>query len=140
MGRADSNGDSKLSKEELVAWLKRAEDRSYREEADDLFKKDDADGDGFISFVEFWEITEGEAPSEELNDAQAGVRLRFDDADLNQDGMLDPDEFVPFVHPFRHEHMIGHLVEDQLVLYDRDQDGFISLDEYIGKEGMPSRY
>ena len=136
VSRADSNGDSKLDKEELIAWLKVSEDRSYRDEANALFKKEDTNGDGYLTFAEFWENSEEETlpEPEEMNEAQDGVKIRFDDADMNEDGKLDFDEFVPFVHPFRHEHMIGHLVEDQLVLYDKDQDGYISLDEYISKE------
>ncbi len=134
MSRADSNRDSKLDKQELVVWLKRSEDRSYKEEADSLFEKEDTDGDGLLSFAEFWETSEGETlpAEEEMNEAQAGVKIRFDDADANGDGKLNAEEFSPFVHPFRHEHMVGHLVEDQLVLYDRNQDGLISLEEYIG--------
>lgn len=73
---------------------------------------------------------------EELDDAQAGLAKRFQDADSNKDGRLDRKEFVPFIHPFRHEQMIGHLVEDQLVLYDQNQDGMISLEEYT-REGSP---
>ena len=135
VGRADVNNDGKLSKEELVAWLKRSEDQTYKSEAEQLFKKEDANGDGYLTFTEYWENSEEETlpVPEEYNEAQDSVKIRFDDADMNEDGKLDKEEFVPFVHPFRHEHMIGHLVEDQLVLYDGDQDGFISLEEYISK-------
>lgn len=118
-----------------MAWLKRSEDKSYRIEADELFKKEDTNADGYLTFTEFWESSEEETlPSpDELNEAQDSVRIRFNDADMNGDGQLDKEEFGPFVHPFRHEHMIGHLVEDQLVLYDANQDGSISLEEYISK-------
>lgn len=75
-----------------------------------------------------------DSDGEELNDAQQSVAVRFQAADRNNDGKLDRSEFVPFIHPFRHEHMVGHLVEDQLVLYDRDQDGTLSLDEFTSKE------
>lgn len=64
---------------------------------------------------------------EELPDPQV---TRFRNADTNGDGHLDKTEFVPFVHPFRHEHMLEHLVEDQLSQYDHNHDGMISLEEY----------
>ena len=71
---------------------------------------------------------------EELNDAQEGVGSRFIEADTNKDGHLDKEEFAPFVHPFRYKDMVGHLVEDQLALYDKDRDGMISLEEFMSKE------
>lgn len=71
----------------------------------------------------------------ELNDAQDSVGARFQSADTDLDGRLDLSEFLPFIHPFRHEHMLGHLVEDQLMLYDGDQDGKISFDEFTSKPG-----
>lgn len=70
---------------------------------------------------------------ENFNDAQVGVGIRFKDSDSNQDGRLDKEEFLPFIHPFRHDHMLGHLVEDQLMLYDGDRDGRISMAEYLCK-------
>ena len=70
-----------------------------------------------------------------MNDAQEGVGYRFRDADTDEDGRLDKKEFLPFIHPFRHEHMFGHLVEDQLMLYDGDRDGMLSFDEFASMEG-----
>lgn len=64
---------------------------------------------------------------------QEGVGSRFIGADSDLDGRLDKAEFSPFVHPFRHEHMMGHLVEDQLVLYDMNQDEKISLEEFTSE-------
>ena len=64
---------------------------------------------------------------------KSSLGRRFLDADANKDGKLDQAEFVPFIHPFRHEKMLAHLVEDQLVDYDLNQDGQISMEEYIRK-------
>ena len=69
-----------------------------------------------------------------LDDTQLSMKLRFQKADINGDNQLDMAEFAPFIHPFRHDHMVDHLVEDQLVLYDHDQDGTISLEEYIRED------
>lgn len=60
LSRIDGDGDGKLVKEELVAWLKRMEDHSYRSEAEDLFVKEDTDNDGYITFEEFWKNSQDE--------------------------------------------------------------------------------
>lgn len=46
------------------------------------------------------------------------------------------DEFGSFVHPQRAEHMIEHVVMDQLKAYDKDGNGEISRKEYLSKS-MP---
>jgi len=66
-----------------------------------------------------------------LKEAYENLAARFRDADTDKDGRLNKTEFTPFVHPFRHEHMIGHLVEDQLAQYDADKDGRLSVEEYM---------
>ena len=53
--------------------------------------------------------------------------------DAIHDGRLDLDEFIPFVHSFRHDHMIVHLINDQLTMYDYNKDGSISLDEFLSE-------
>ncbi len=58
---------------------------------------------------------------------------KFQSADVNKDGSLDLSEFVPFVNPFRYEHMIQHLIDDQLVMYDTNKDRVVSLDEFVGE-------
>lgn len=77
---------------------------------------------------------------EDFDDAQISAGIRFQGADANKDGRLDKEEFVPFIHPFRHDHMVGHLVEDQLVLYDEDQDGHISFNEYLSEDCIKYTY
>ena len=60
VGRIDESGDGKLSKEEIVSWLEKVEDHTYKAEADDLFVKEDTDQDGFITFEEYWRNSEDE--------------------------------------------------------------------------------
>ena len=56
----DVNEDGKLNKEEILAWIKKVDDQTYKTEAEQLFKKEDTDGDGFITFQEYWADSEGE--------------------------------------------------------------------------------
>ena len=58
MGRVDLNKDGKLDEKEIVTWLEKVEDRNYASEANAVFIKEDINGDGFITFEEYWKNTE----------------------------------------------------------------------------------
>ena len=68
-----------------------------------------------------------------MNEHQRALKAKFSSADKNGDGNLDQQEFVAFVNPHHHEHMVDHLIQDQLHAYDKDQDGFISRREFMSK-------
>ena len=57
---------------------------------------------------------------------------RFSLADLDKDEQLNQEEFAAFANPSHHEHMMNHLIQEQLNMYDKDKDGYIGFDEYIG--------
>ena len=57
---------------------------------------------------------------------------RFSLADLDNNGRLNQEEFAAFANPSHHEHMMDHLIQEQLKLYDKDEDGYIGFDEYMG--------
>ncbi len=59
-------------------------------------------------------------------------RRRWDLADEDKDGKLTKTEFSNFLHPEEAEHMRDIVVQETLEDIDRDGDGKISLDEYIG--------
>lgn len=56
-------------------------------------------------------------------------------ADTNKDGKLSKDEFAAMIHPHQFEHMKHFVLEDAMKQLDTDNDGYVSMDEYIGKEG-----
>ncbi len=64
---------------------------------------------------------------------QLSVKAKFDSADVDKDGSLDKEEFGLYVHPHRHDNMIEHLIKDQLMMYDKNEDGMISRKEYLSK-------
>lgn len=57
---------------------------------------------------------------------------RFKLADVNYDGSMSLDEFVNFLHPEDAPHMKDVVVKETLDDLDKDKDGYISEDEYIG--------
>ena len=58
---------------------------------------------------------------------------RYKRADKDIDGKLNREEFTAFLHPENDEDMKGIVVEETLEDIDKDKDGFISLDEYVGR-------
>lgn len=75
-----------------------------------------------------------------MDEHQRALKAKFTSADANSDGSLDSVEFGAFVHPQRHEHMVQHLVQDQLSTYDKDNDGIITRKEYMGRWGINVKY
>lgn len=70
---------------------------------------------------------------DEMEPVHKAIRKKFDIADADKDGRLSKAEFGVFVHPDRHVEMLEHLVQDQLLRYDKDKDGRISSEEYMSK-------
>ena len=66
---------------------------------------------------------------------EEGIRKRFEITDKDKDGRLSETEFSMFVHPDRHEAMLGHLVQEQLNRLDSDGDRRVSFDEYMSEYG-----
>jgi len=54
-------------------------------------------------------------------------------ADRNGDSKLDVAEYAAFLHPQNYEYMHDHEVDNALVDYDKNKDGFVSFAEYLGE-------
>ncbi|KTF79779.1 hypothetical protein cypCar_00032769 [Cyprinus carpio] len=57
---------------------------------------------------------------------------RFTMADGNGDHIADKEEFTAFLHPEEYEHMKDIVVLETMEDIDKNGDGFIDLEEYIG--------
>lgn len=58
---------------------------------------------------------------------------RWQLADQDDDEALTIEEFTDFLHPEEAEHMQSIVVTETMEDIDKDKDGKISLEEYIGK-------
>ena len=54
-------------------------------------------------------------------------------ADSNQDNMLTKDEYSAYLHPSEYRRMHEVAADELLKGVDKDKDGYLSLEEYIGK-------
>ena len=59
-------------------------------------------------------------------------RRRWDMADEDKDGSLTMYEFKHFLHPEDADHMRDIVIQETIEDIDKDGDGRLSIDEYIG--------
>lgn len=57
---------------------------------------------------------------------------RFQAADLDKDGILSSAEYGAFLHPSNYEYMHDYEINLTLSQIDRNGDGFVTFDEYLG--------
>ena len=54
-------------------------------------------------------------------------------ADENQDGFLNREEFAAFLHPEESPRMRPVIIDETMEDMDKDRDGFVTVQEYIGE-------
>ena len=59
-------------------------------------------------------------------------KRRFEAADLNKDESLDEEEFRAFFLPYNYPHMFPLEMERAMKDLDKDSDGFVSMEEFVG--------
>ena len=60
-------------------------------------------------------------------------KLRWEKSDINKDNKITKEEYTAFLHPEEYDHMKDVVVDETLQDIDKDGDGSVSLDEYLGK-------
>uniref|UniRef100_A0A8C4QKC7 Reticulocalbin-3 n=1 Tax=Eptatretus burgeri TaxID=7764 RepID=A0A8C4QKC7_EPTBU len=135
--KVDSDGDGYVTVEELRAWIQHTQRRWVYEYADKHWK--DSDNSGKMSWEEYRNATFGSlafdsSPTSGYDYKRMVGRdeRRFKGADQNGDGELEKEEFVAFTHPEEFEHMKDLILTETMEDIDKNQDGFISVDEYLG--------
>jgi len=60
-------------------------------------------------------------------------KSKFYLADRNADSKLDVIEYAAFLHPQNYDYMHDHEIDNALVDYDKNRDGYVSFSEYLGE-------
>ena len=60
-------------------------------------------------------------------------RHRWERADTDKDDKLTKEEYTAFLHPEEYDHMKDVVVDETLEDIDKDKDGVVSMEEYLGK-------
>ena len=59
-------------------------------------------------------------------------RRRWKMADVDKDNKVTKEEYTAFLHPEEYDHMKDVVIDETLEDIDKDGDGFVSIDEYLG--------
>lgn len=137
--RIDEDQDGFVTVEEMKRWIKHAQKRWIYDDVDRQWKSHDLNGDGVVSWEEYRNATYGyilddSDPEDGLSYRQMMDRdeRRFKMADHDSDMKASKEEFTAFLHPEEYEHMKDIVVLETMEDIDKNGDGLIDLDEYIG--------
>lgn len=137
--RIDDDKDGFVTQAEMIVWIKKSQSRWMLEEVERQFKTQDLDGDGLVTWEEYKNATYGYMMEEGDPEEEIGYKRmmerderRFKIADLNSDMTATKEEFAVFLHPEEHEHMKDIIVMETVEDIDKNGDGLIDLNEYIG--------
>lgn len=136
--KVDKDGDAQVTETELIDWIKFTQNKYIWDDADKQMKQNDMNKDGQITWDEYKKSTYGfmenedKEAMEQYKDMLARDERRFNKADVDGNKQLSREEFGAFLHPENDKNMRTIVVDETLEDIDKDKDGLISEDEYIG--------
>uniref|UniRef100_A0A8C4UUB4 Calumenin n=2 Tax=Neoaves TaxID=3078114 RepID=A0A8C4UUB4_FALTI len=137
--KIDTDKDGFVTEGELKAWIKKAQKKYVYDSVERQWQEFDMNQDGFISWDEYRNVTYGTYlddpdPDDGFNYKQMMVRdeRRFKMADKDGDLTATKEEFTAFLHPEEYDYMKDIVVQETMEDIDKNGDGFIDLEEYIG--------
>jgi calumenin len=145
--KIDKDHDNVVSEQELHDWIHHTS-RKYVEENRDKhwsnYKPNDA---GLLSWETYKLTTFGDEknPNKGQENLKGMLSMMSRDegrwklADADGDSMLNKDEFLAFLHPEEVPRMHPLVVDETIGDMDKNGDGFVDLDEYIGDLWKPEK-
>ncbi|XP_043933398.1 reticulocalbin-2 [Protopterus annectens] len=142
--KIDADSDGFLSEEELTEWIQQSFRHYAVEDTRQQFPDYDVDSDGVITWEEYniqmydriidFDANTVLEDEEEESFRQLHLRdkKRFDNADIGGIPGLSIEEFLAFEHPEEVDYMEDYVIQEALEEHDKDGDGFVSLNEFLG--------
>jgi len=141
--KIDKDKNGVVTAEELQEWIKFTQKRYIYEDVERQWNSHELNHDSLLSWDEYLNVTYGFLSPEDMNGGDdtngfdykemiARDKTRFTAADGNKDDKLTQSEFADFLHPEEAKHMQHIVIQETLNDIDKDRDGFVSLEEYIG--------
>lgn len=131
--KIDSDKNEFVTKEELELWITHIHKKQIYDDEEFQWKDIDKNKDGLIGWAEFKDFAYNDDKSDShIESGMARDERRFKFADKNGDALLDKEEYAAFFHPEEFSHMKDIVVLEAIEDVDKDKDGLISIEEYIG--------
>ncbi|KAJ2950547.1 hypothetical protein O0L34_g8794 [Tuta absoluta] len=148
--KIDTDKDGFVSLVELKDWIRYTQKRYIEEDVERHWKQhnpQDAEEIpwetyrknvyGFMDEMDQKEMQEPNSEGFTYANLLKRDRRRWTHADLDQNDALNRTEFAGFLHPEDHDNMRDIVVLETLEDIDKDKDGKVSLEEYIGDMYKP---
>ncbi|KAE8616900.1 hypothetical protein XENTR_v10008922 [Xenopus tropicalis] len=139
VSKIDLDNDGYVTEGELTAWIKKAQKKYVYDNVERQWQEFDLNQDGLVSWDEYRNVTYGTYlddpdPDNSFNYKQMMVRdeRRFKMADQDGDLIATKEEFTAFLHPEEFDYMKDIVVLETMEDIDKNGDGLIDLEEYIG--------
>ncbi|KAJ6664135.1 hypothetical protein lerEdw1_008350 [Lerista edwardsae] len=142
--KIDLDADGFLTEDELSLWIQQSFKHYIVEDAKQQFGEYDKDGDGHVSWeeyniqmydrvIDFDEDTTLEDTEEEsFRQLHLKDKKRFEKANRDGTSGLNLSEFIAFEHPEEAEYMKEFVIQEALDEHDKNGDGLVSLEEFLG--------
>ncbi|XP_016959896.1 calumenin-B [Drosophila biarmipes] len=142
--RIDEDKDGLVTLPELKNWIAYTQRRYIEEDVGRLWRQHNPENNKTISWDSYRKTVYGfmdDLSNEEREQEENGIsyksllkrdRNRWAAADKDLDDNLTREEFTAFLHPEEHPSMKAVVLQETFSDLDKDNDGKISVDEYIG--------
>lgn len=142
--KIDEDNDGFVTISELKKWIEYTQRRYIDEDVDRQWKQHNPDGNATITWEAYRRdvygfmdgLTKEEKEHEENGISYQNMlnrdRRRWGVADKDLDDALTKEEFTAFLHPVDHPAMRDVVLSETIEDIDKDKDGKISIEEYIG--------
>ena len=139
VNKLDINSDGFVSVEELQKWNKFTQSRYISEDTEKQWAVHKSEDKETINWSEYRQVVYGflddmgqEEEGFSYKKMEERDNRRWNLADVDKDGELSREEFSTFLHPEDADHMRDIVITETLEDIDKDGDGKINVEEYIG--------
>lgn len=144
MDKIDTDKDNFVNLAELKAWIQYTQRRYIDDDVNRQWKQHNTNGSDLIQWDTYRKNVYGFLDEMDPKDLEQGDehfsyksmltrdRRRWSVADRDGDDSLTREEFTDFLHPEESPYMRDIVVQETIEDIDKDHDGKVSVEEYIG--------
>ncbi|GBM11402.1 Calumenin-B [Araneus ventricosus] len=136
--KIDSDKDNYVSMQELKDWIQHTQKRYIIDDSERQWKGFNPNNEPELAWQTYKKNSYGYTDEDVDGDTYGYKEMierdlrRWEKADLDRSGSLTKKEFIDFVHPEESAHMRDIVVIETMEDIDKNKDGKISIEEYIG--------